>query len=48
MYSAIRKYSDPFTFSTFVTLHTYNNRLSSFLFSSIYTQYSIMTKQKQA
>ena len=39
IYSAFGKYSDPLTFSTFCYVTTF--------FSSIFTQYPIMTKRKQ-
>ena len=47
MYSAFGKYSDPLTFSTFCYIRLILKWIKSFFPSSIYTQYPIMTKQKQ-
>ena len=47
IYSAFRKYSSPFTFSHFVMLQLCAKIISIQFSSSIYTQYPIMTKQKQ-
>ena len=47
LYSSFGKYSDPFTFSTFLRYSLILNWISRFLSSSIYTQYPIITKKKQ-
>ena len=48
IYSPFRKYSEPLTFTTFVTLQPYSKTdLILFSLSLIYTQYPIMTKWKQ-
>ena len=47
LYSAFRKYSDPYFFQIFLRYNLILKLIKYFFPSSIYTQYSIMTKQKQ-